>query len=366
VTRGSVAAASTRQFVIPAKLDADTWVQGIEIRSSGTGALHHVLVWLDSTGDARKLDEADAEPGFRKMGFKKTGSLGGWAVGGGPRILPEGLAYPMTKGSDVVLACHFHPTGKVAEEKVTVGLYLAKKPPARQIAAIGLPPLFARASGLDIPPGEAEFTIKDSATLPVDTDLFAVGAHAHYLGKSMEAVATLPDGTKQTLFRISRWDFNWQDQYVYQQPVRLPAGSRIDAKVVWDNSAANPNNPASPPRRVTWGEETQDEMGSIHFIAVAANTWEQEKLASFSKAQKRGAIGGMIVKEGAEALLVANKLKQAAEMDTNRDGKLSGDELPEFVKKSRVMNLIDKNGDGALDFEELKNAKEAFRAFSKR
>jgi phage tail protein X len=151
-----------------------------------------------------------------------------------------------------------------------------------------------------------------------------------------------------------------------QQPVRLPAGSRIDAKVVWDNSAANPNNPASPPRRVTWGEETQDEMGSIHFIAVAANTWEQEKLASFSKAQLRGAVGGMIVKEGAEALLIANKLKQAAEMDTNHDGKLSGDELPDFVKKSRIMNLIDKNGDGALDFEELKNAKSAFRALSQR
>ena len=31
------------------------------------------------------------EPGFRKMGFKKTGALGGWAVGSGPRILPEGL-----------------------------------------------------------------------------------------------------------------------------------------------------------------------------------------------------------------------------------------------------------------------------------
>jgi hypothetical protein len=72
------------------------------------------------------------------------------------------------------------------------------------------------------------------------------------------------------------------------------------------------------------------------------------------------------MKEGAEAMLVASKLKQAVEMDVNHDSKLSGDELPEFIKKSRAMNLIDKNGDGALDFEELKSAKEKWSKFTKR
>jgi hypothetical protein len=354
-----------RQFVIPTKVDADSWVQGIEIRSAGTGALHHVLVWLDATGEARKLDEADPGPGFRKMGFKKTGALGGWAVGSGPRILPDGLAYPMKGGSDVILSCHFHPTGKIAAEKVTLGLYLAKQAPSRQIVALGLPPLFARGVGLDIPAGDANYTVKDSLTLPVDTDLITVGAHAHYTGKSMEAVATLPDGTKNTVFRISAWDFNWQDQYVYKKPVRLPAGTRLDVTIVWDNSASNPNNPFSPPRRITWGEETQDEMGSVHFVAVAANTSDHEKLAALSKTKSREVVSGLM-KEGTEAVLVANKLKQALEMDVNHDGKLSADELPDFVKKSRVMNLIDKNGDGALDFEELKKARDAFKSLSQR
>jgi hypothetical protein len=354
-----------RQFVIPAGLDADAWVQGIEIRSSGTGALHHVLIWLDSTGDARKQDEADPEPGFRNMGFKKTGALGGWAAGSGPRILPEGLAYPLPKGNDVILACHFHPTGKQVTEKVTLGIFLAKKPPARQIVWVGLPAGFARGAGLDIPAGEAEYTIKDSITLPVDTDLVTVAAHAHYLGKSMNAVATLPDGTKQTIFSISRWDFNWQGQYVYKQPLRLPAGTRLDATIVWDNSSSNPNNPASPPRRVTWGEETQDEMGSVHFVTAAANISDHQKLADASTAKAREVTAG-VMKEGAEALLVANKLKDALEMDVNHDNKLSGDELPEFVKKSRVMNVIDRDGDGALDFEELKKAKAKFSKFTKR
>lgn len=350
-----------RQFVIPVKLEKDQWVQGIEIRSTtNSGALHHVLVWLDSTGDARRQDEADAAPGFRKMSFKRTGALGGWAVGGGPRMLPEGLAHPLPKGSDVILSCHFHPTGKEAQEKVTLGLYLAKEPPARRIVSLGMPPLFARGVGLDIPAGEANYTIKDTLTLPVDTDLIAVGAHAHYTGKSMEAVATLPDGTKKTVFRISDWDFNWQDQYVYKEAVRLPAGTRLDATIVWDNSSANPNNPSSPPRRITWGEESEDEMGSVGFVAVAANAWEHEKLAALSKSKMRGVLGD-VIKEGAQGLLVVNQLKQAVQLDVNHDQKLSGDELPESVKASRVMNLLDKNGDGALDFEELKSARDAWR-----
>ncbi len=354
-----------RQFVIPTSLTEDAWVQGVEIRSTGTGALHHVLIWLDGTGDARKLDEADPGPGFRKMGFKRTGALGGWAVGGGPRILPDGLAYPLPKGGDVILACHFHPTGKPAPEKIALGIYLAKKPPTRQIVALGLPPVFARGAGLDIPAGEANYVIKDSLTLPVDTDLIAVGAHAHYLGKSMEAVATLPDGTRQTIFRISRWDFNWQDQYVYKTPVRLPAGTRIDATITWDNSSSNPNNPFSPPRRVTWGEESQDEMGSVGFVAVAANSWEHAQLASLSRSKLRGVVGGLL-KEGTEGFLAAAKLKQAAEMDANHDGKLSGDEIPEKIRKSRLMNVLDKNGDGALDFEELKSAADAWRPLSRK
>ena len=355
-----------RQFVISLPLEKDEWVQGIEIRSTtNSGALHHVLVWLDSTGEARKQDEADEGPGFRKMSFRRTGALGGWAVGGGPRMLPEGLAYPLPKGSDVILSCHFHPTGKEAQEKVTLGLYMAKSAPTRHIVSLGLPPLFARGAGLDIPAGQADYTIKDSLTLPVDTDLIAVGAHAHYIGRSMEAVATLPDGTRKTVFRISHWDFNWQDQYVYRQPVRLPAGTKLEATIVWDNSSSNPNNPFSPPRRITWGEESQDEMGSVGFVAVAANTSDHEALASLSKSKMRGVFTGLL-KEGGEGLLVLNKLKQAAQLDVNHDNKLSQDELPDIVKKSRIMNALDKDGDGALSFEELKSARDALRPLLRR
>ncbi|PYI83131.1 MAG: hypothetical protein DME26_15675 [Verrucomicrobia bacterium] len=67
---------------------------------------------------------------------------------------------------------------------------------------------------------------------------------------------------------IKDWDFAWQDRYYFQQLVSLPAGTRLDVEIHWDNSAENPRNPSNPPVQVTWGEESKDEMGSISLIAV--------------------------------------------------------------------------------------------------
>ena len=95
--------------------------------------------------------------------------------------------------------------------------------------------------------------------------VYSAGAHAHYLARQMNAVATLPDGSTRSLLWIKDWDFNWQDGYVYKQPFTLPKGTRIDATITYDNSAENPRNPISPPRRAVFGEQSFDEMGAVLF-----------------------------------------------------------------------------------------------------
>jgi hypothetical protein len=72
--------------------------------------------------------------------------------------------------------------------------------------------------------------------------------------------ATRPDGSTVTLIRIDDWDFNWQGTYEFVEPVALPKGSRIEMLAHFDNSAGNAANPNSPPKDVTWGEQTTDEM----------------------------------------------------------------------------------------------------------
>jgi len=286
-----------RNFVVPLGLDRDVWVRAIDFRPSARSVVHHSLFFLDATGAAREQDARDATPGFpggmgggrvvgqerglaailgngdtnaQADGVARAAGLGGWALGGRVLELPTGLAFFVPKGSDLVLSTHFHPSGKAEHEKSSVGLYFAPGPPTQAFTTIQLPPVFGVFEGLDIPAGQERYTITDSFVIPVDVRAFAVGAHAHYLAKEFTMKATLPDGTVKTLLAIGDWDFSWQERYRFKDFVSLPKGTRLDATVSYDNSAANKRNPSRPPVRVYWGEESTDEMGSIGLQVVAA------------------------------------------------------------------------------------------------
>lgn len=289
-----------RNFAIPLNLSEDRWIKAIAFLPGVRAVVHHSLFFYDSTGDALKQDEADPQPGYAgQMGGglgrgtlqsllggnrgaqprgAAFGSLGGWAVGGQARELPDGLAYFVPKGSALILSTHFHPSGKPETETSTIGLYFADKPPTKAFTGIQLPPLFGMFKGLDIPAGANDYAIEDSFVLPVDVKAFGAGAHAHYLGKTMKLTATLPNGQVKTLLNINDWDFAWQDQYQFKDYVTLPKGTRLHVRVTYDNTAANPRNPRNPPQRVTWGEGSFDEMGSMSLFVVAVNEREQPVL----------------------------------------------------------------------------------------
>ena len=267
-----------RNIAVPLGLTEDKWITAIDMRPSARAVVHHVLYFADANGRIHEKPQQGPEPGF--SGMRAGGAsipLGGWAVGAQPNFFPEGLALRVPKGSDLVVQYHFHPTGKPEAEKSRIGLYFAKKAPARTLTRIQMPPAYSLFSGLDIPAGEKDFVIRDSYTLPVAVDAAGVGAHAHYLAKQLKMTATLPGGEVKTLLWIKDWDFAWQDRYFFQQLAPLPEGTRLDVEVHWDNSAENPRNPSNPPVRVTWGEESKDEMGSISLIAVPH---EQSALAA--------------------------------------------------------------------------------------
>jgi hypothetical protein len=278
-----------RNFTIPMDVPENKWVRAVEFRPSARKVVHHALFFVDTTAESRKHDGEDGKPGYNGgldgTRHAKSGKLGGWAVGGNPHFLPAGLAYPLPKGSDFVLQMHFHLTGKVEREQSTIGIYLADKAPDRRIAAIQVPALFGVGNDLDIPAGEKAYLMKDSFTVPVDVEGITVSGHAHYLCRDMQAVATLPDGTKQWLLWIKDWDFGWQDQYQYKNPVALPAGTRIDVAITYDNSADNPHNPTHPPKRVKWGEQSFDEMGSVTVQVVPAR--QSDFLTLFGAIQRK-------------------------------------------------------------------------------
>jgi hypothetical protein len=295
-----------RNFVLPTGLLEDKWVRAVEFRPGTRQVVHHSLIHYIRGGSASKVVSADGKPGFGGAmpagfipAFAPAGELGLWAVGTTPHALPDGLALPLPKESDVVLQLHLHPTGKPEVERAKVGIYFASGAPARRIRELGVLGFFGLLSNIDIAPGDKNFTIKGSLTLPADMRVLSVMAHAHYLGKEFKATATLPDGSTRPMLWIQDWDFNWQDRYFYKQPVALPKGTRIDVTISYDNSADNPHNPCDPPRRVQWGLQSTDEMGGVRFQMVTADDAAEADMEK-AAAGIRAAVAKMAQSEAAQ------------------------------------------------------------------
>src|SRR5262249_54239136 len=143
----------------------------------------------------------------------------------------------------------------VEADQTQVGLYFSKGKIDKRIRFGALfNPI------INIPAGEAHYEVKANMTVPTNVTLLDVIPHMHWLGHDMLVTATYPDGHKQQLVDVQPYDFNWQTRYTYKQPVELPKGTRLDLVAHYDNSSANPHNPNNPPKRVTFGEQTTDEM----------------------------------------------------------------------------------------------------------
>ncbi len=323
-----------RNFVLPLKFAEDKWIQAIELRPGAPKVVHHILVFIDPTGEALKRDEAEAGVGYNGFNANGLKFIVAWAPGGGALMLPSDLAWKFPKGANLVLQTHIHPSGKPEQEATTVRLKFAKGAPLKNYATINVPPNFGVLKDIYIPAGNSNFVMRDSFVLPVEGEAFAVGGHAHELGRTLEMTATLPDGTKQLMLKISDWDFVWQEQYQYRERIRLPKGTKLETVVSWDNSAANPRNPSSPPRDTVWGEQTTNEMGSVIIAFIPANQDEFPIL----RAALEDHVADQVIDLGL-APLVKRRFPRALRegmqsikqvglptFDANQDGKLEGEE----------------------------------------
>jgi len=257
-----------RNLVIPVPLSERVWVRGIEIRFTDASVVHHAMVTLDQTSSSRRMAGLDTLPGYDGMFFATeaigpSGFLLGWTPGKEPALSPQDLAFALDPGTDLVLQLHIRPRGDARDVGAEIGLHFSAGAPSRTPLTLRL-----GAEELDIPPGEASYTEEDSYLLPVDIEMLGVYPHAHYLGKQVSLEAVLPDSTRLTVLEIPEWDFNWQDAYRFEAPLSLPAGTRLDARFVYDNSESNPHNPTRPPERVIYGPRSTDEMGEIWMQVV--------------------------------------------------------------------------------------------------
>ena len=249
-----------RDFTLPIDFNEDRYISAFDFKPTNRAIVHHIIAYIDLTGDsARQRDNKETEPGWSVSGggsgIKDSDWGQGWAPGTTPRRLPDGVAIHVPKGAKLILQVHYHKTGKPEVDQSKMGIYWAKGPVTNVLhtAAIGNP-VFSLQPNKDNQPVKAAFLI------PFDATLWAIFPHMHMLGTDMTVTATYPDKTEKILIEIKNWDFNWQMGYAYKEPVKIPKGTRISLIAHYDNTTANPNQPSNPPRLVTFGEQTTDEM----------------------------------------------------------------------------------------------------------
>jgi hypothetical protein len=257
-----------RCFVLPIQIPAGKYIRSIEYRPGNRKIVHHAVVTSLLHEEAvLKLAEGDSKSflsGLAPPGRLLSGPLSIWTPGMEPHFLPGDLASSWPEKSDMVLQLHLHPSGKPESEQSAIGIHLTDEKPSAMLKMT----VFSN-NKIDIPAGKPDYEVRASKTLNAEATLFGIYPHLHLIGRSVRAEATLPDTTKVPLISITDWDFNWQYYYQYAESVRLPAGTRIDVRWTYDNSASNPANPSSPPRRVTFGEQTTDEMAFLVFDLIA-------------------------------------------------------------------------------------------------
>lgn len=268
-----------RNFVAPIPVDRMRFVKGVEFRPGNNRAVHHAFINIDETRESRRLASKQNPQGFDGMEVPQSavmpgGQLLGWQPGKIPSTTPNGLAWVLKTNTDLVLQVHMNRTGKPETVQPEVGFYFTDVPPTNSAFRIKLTAL-----ELDIPAGATNYTVEQSYTLPVDVSLTRVGAHAHYIGKNLQGFAMLPNGEKKWLLWIRDWDFKWQGDYSYVEPVHLPKGSKLVMRFSYDNSTNNVRNPNNPPRLVRWGLESKDEMGELYFQAVPVSPQDYRTLA---------------------------------------------------------------------------------------
>lgn len=273
-----------RNFVIKTDYKEPMWVTAMDVKPGNAKVVHHVIVFLDNNGQSEKLaaqvkDGREGYETFGGVGFAPNGSFGGWAPGMRPRMLPAGKAFKLEPGARLVMQVHYNKSGKPETDLTKVGLYFAKQPVDQQVELAWLFNILLR-----IPAGAKDHKQTYIQNIPADITLYGVMPHMHLLGKEMKAWVEKPDKTTIPLIHVENWDFNWQLNYLFKEPVKIPKGSKVHVTATYDNSADNPNNPSNPPKPVFVGEKTTDEMQ----LLVAAYTVDGLKVGQGSPSLRRG------------------------------------------------------------------------------
>ena len=297
------------------------WLKASTVKVESRQGVHHVL-----TGYMTEVPQ----PGKPAFEDKWGVSVGGYAVGAESEIAPKNVGTYIPPGGAIGIQTHYTPFGKEVTDHTQIALYYYKPNEKPQLVMHNS---VIVNNAIEIPANDGHHQEVGYLEFPREALLYSAFPHAHYRGASADLWIRYPDGKEKELLSLPRYDFSWQRDYTFAEPIKVPAGSKLIAHFIYDNSKRNPNNP-DPSKTVVWGDQSWEEM----FYTAIRYRWVDEtsaKMVNYDNELNNGRMLGML--------------------DANIDGKIQKSELKGQLGRMmlKYWDLLDTDHDGSLDKAEL-------------
>ncbi|MFT4518133.1 MAG: peroxiredoxin [Halioglobus sp.] len=270
-----------RYIPVELNLDKDVWIRAVEFSPGDKQVLHHVIAYLSSP-TAKTADG-------RQSGASRDESIGGFAPGRPADIFRDDSGRLIPKGSNLLLQMHYTTSGKETVDETMVGLYIYDEPPKYVMSGV-----VSGQTRFLVPPQAKEHMLEGVEIIERDAYLYGMTPHMHFRGKYMNYTAEYPDGTSEVLLSVPKYEFNWQFSYQLEEPVFLPAGTKLVTRGAMDNSDRNRFNP-NPNIPVTYGLQTKHEMffgfTTLRYVgetpaSLLGETVKEDEVAGLKAAQR--------------------------------------------------------------------------------
>ncbi len=253
-----------RYYIVDPGFKEDKWVQVAECMPGNRGVVHHIIVFLKPPAKGEQKSGQGAA-----RGSSSFGQLCGFAPGTRPIVLRPGMAKLIPAGWELVFQMHYTPNGSPQKDRSAVGMKFvdADTVTHRVATSNAMNGMFL------IPAGDPNYKVESTRTYNKEVQMLSVFPHMHLRGKDFHYELIYPDGRKETILNMPRYDFNWQTSYIFDEPRQLPAGTTLHCTAHFDNSADNPANP-DPSKPVRWGDQTWEEMMIGWFDIAVPKDWD--------------------------------------------------------------------------------------------
>lgn len=278
-------------------LEKDVWIKGSEVAPGDPAVLHHIITTVippEGAPDFQQIlmDLLETLPPEKAQSIRSKifaavasgqqpniteifnevpefdigvflgnsdpdlGSVAGYAPGNNISLNPPGVGGLLKAGTTLNLQMHYTTSGKETTDATEIGIYFydeGEVPSERMSGGVG------NDFAISIPAQAKDHEMELVTLVPEEAEIYSLMPHMHFRGKRMKFTAQYPDGSEELLLSVPAYSFNWQLAHELEEPLRVPAGTKIVATGAFDNSSQNTFNP-DPNSEINWGEQSWEEM----------------------------------------------------------------------------------------------------------